>query len=242
MIRGRSRDVLRDTELRVYLSILLVGSAIVIVSLLHAGTAVVTTDGRDLSSTVGNAVRHGAFTAISVQTTTGFCTADFDLWPFLARGVCVALMFIGGSAGSTGGGLKVIRIIICFKVILAEIERAFRPRVVRPVKVNRAAIDPDLKLATVAYVLGVIVLFLAGAGLVMALEPADHNCNFITAATASVATLFNIGPGLGGVGAVQNYAWFTDSSKLVLSILMVIGRLEVFAIAVLFVPRFWRGD
>ena len=150
-------------------------------------------------------------------------------------------MFVGGCAGSTGGGIKVIRIWIALKVMLAELERAFRPHVVRPLRVGKTAIDPELKLATIAYVLGVLVLFTIGSGAIMLFESGNPECSVTTAATASIATICTVGPGLAKVGAIENYAWFSDSSKLFLCVLMAIGRLEVFAVLVLFVPRFWRS-
>ena len=125
--------------------------------------------------------------------------------------------------------------------MFGELERAFRPSVVRPLKVGKAAIDPELKLATISYVLGVVVLFTAGAGALMILESGNPECDFTTAATASIATICTVGPGLAKVGATQNYEWFSDASKLLLCMLMAIGRLEVFAVLVLLTPRFWRS-
>jgi len=238
LIRGRIKSVLKDTELRGYFAILLLGSIVVGISI-H-GHRLVTTTGSACDATTSNAALYGAFQAVSMQTTTGFCTADFNQWPLLARSVLMLLMLVGASAGSTGGGIKVIRILVCFKVLLSEIERVFRPNVIRPVKIGTTTMDPDLKLGTVAYVLGILVLFALGTGLLTVLEPPDR-INFTTAASASIATLCNIGPGLGLVGALENYAWFTDGSKIVMSLLMALGRLEVFAIIVLFMPRFWRG-
>ena len=238
VIRGRFRQLLFDAELHAYLGLILIAGAVVSICLIQH--PIVTTDGRALDGHVGEAIQHGVFQAVSVQTTTGFCTADFNQWPFLAKGLMILLMFIGGSAGSTGGGLKVVRILICVKVLMAEIERVFRPYVVRPTRIGRVTIDDDLQRSTVAYVLGVIVVWVLGAGLLMLIE-GPQEIDFGTAGTASVATLFNIGPGLGRVGAVEHYGWFTDASKVVMSLLMAIGRLEVFAIIVLFSPRFWRG-
>ncbi len=149
-------------------------------------------------------------------------------------------MFAGGSAGSTAGGIKVGRIWMSVKVMGQELERAFRPSVVRPLKVSGVSISGTLKLSVVSYVLGIILLFALGAVLVMAFEPAKANCGFTTAATASLACLGNIGPGLGKVGPVENYAWMTDATKGLLTVLMLLGRLEVFAVLVLFLPRFWQ--
>ncbi|MCA9428934.1 MAG: TrkH family potassium uptake protein, partial [Candidatus Omnitrophica bacterium] len=190
---------------------------------------------------VTEAFRQGFFTTTSVQTTTGFCTSDFNQWPFLAKGVLVMLMLVGGCSGSTAGGIKVIRLWIAFRVMIAEIEKIFRPNVIRPIKVGNSAVDNDLKLATLAYILGILVLFIAGAGAIMVLEPAEHECSFTTAATASIATLCTIGPGLHQVGAVENYGWFSAPSKIILITLMALGRLEVFAIIVMFDPKFWKG-
>ncbi len=239
-IRGRARSVWRNTELRVYLATLLGASVIVTIALLYAGRPLTAMDGRTEPVSWATAARHGAFAVASIQTTTGFTLADFDPWPFLTRGILVALMFAGGCAGSTSGGVKILRLVICCKVIVAVIERAFRPNVIRPVKVNRAIVDNDMGIETLAYVIGVFAIFLAGGALVMLLEPAGSGCNFVDAGTASAASLFNIGPGLGLVGPARNFGWMSDASKLVLSLLMAIGRLEVFPFAVLLTPRFWK--
>ena len=149
--------------------------------------------------------------------------------------------FIGASAGSTGGGIKVVRVLIAAKVILAEIEQVYRPKIVRSVKIGKTKIDPDLKRSTLAYVLCIAILFGLGTAMLMFFE-SDAGLDITTAATASAATLNNIGPGLARVGATQNYAWFSAPSKIVMSILMPLGRLEMFAILVLFSPRFWRVE
>ena len=239
VITGKIRSVWKDPELRLYLSLLAGGSAVVVLSLV--GHSITTTTGVALPPSIESAIRYGVFTTVSIQTTTGFCTADFNQWPFIAKGVLVLLMFVGGSAGSTGGGIKVIRLWIAFKVMVAEIEKVFRPNVIRPIKLGNSPVDADLKLATLAYVLGMVVLVFAGAGAVMLVEPPSHDCSFTTAATASVATLCTIGPGLEQIGAVEHYGWFSSPSKLVLIILMAMGRLEMFAVVVLFSPRFWKG-
>lgn len=245
LLRRRFSGVFRDPELRFYLFLLLTGSAIVVAALLVSGEPIVRTTGEEVDANVVNSVRFGVFSLVSCQTTTGFCTADFDRWPFIAKAVLLTVMFIGGSAGSTGGGIKVIRIWIAIKVMISELERVFRPQVVRPVKIGAASVDNDLRLATLAYTLGIIVLFAVGSVVIMMLEQGSEgrpDLKYTTAATASIATLCNIGPGLDLVGPLQNYGWFSDASKVVMSLLMALGRLEVFAIILLFRPRFWRGD
>ncbi|MDP6601749.1 MAG: TrkH family potassium uptake protein [Phycisphaerales bacterium] len=238
-VKGRMRIIWKDPEFRFYMFLLAAGSTVIVCALLGSGEDITTTTGVAEPATIQNALTNGVFTAVSIQTNTGFTTADYDTWPFAAKAVIVMMMFIGGCAGSTGGGIKVIRIWIAIKVMLGELERAFRPNVVRPLRVGTTAIDPDLKLATIAYVLGVVVLFAAGAGTLMLLESGNAECDFTTAAAASLATVCTVGPGLAKVGAMENYLWFSDASKLVLCLLMAIGRLEVFAILVLLTPRFW---
>ena len=240
LIRRRFGTVWRDPELRLYLAIMIIASVVVVGTLI--GGRIVTTSGDTLeAASVGEAARHGVFQVVALQTTTGFCTADFDQWGFLAKAVLLCLMFVGGSAGSTGGGIKVMRILVAFKVMIAEVGRVFRPNVVRPVRVGRTPIEPELRQAVLAYVLGILFLFGLGAMLLMLLEGADR-IDFTTAATASAATLNNIGPGLAQVGAVENYGWFSPGSKILMCMLMAVGRLEVYAICVLFVPGFWRRD
>ncbi len=238
LLQHKWRAVRKDPELRAYLLIILVATTIVTVSLLRSGPR--TRSAMGDSATFGTTVGHALFQVVSIQTTTGFCSADFDQWGFVAKATLLILMFVGASAGSTGGGIKVVRIMIAAKVLLAEIEHVYRPRVVRPVRVGKAVIDPELKLSTMVYVLGIALLFAIGTVLLMLFD-ADQAIDITSAASAVAATLNNIGPGLGKVGAVENYAWFSDPSKIVMSILMLLGRLEMFTVLVLFSPRFWRS-
>ena len=244
MLHRPWREVLRDTELRVYAGIVVIASIIIIGSLWASADPIVTTTGDSIASDFDHSLREGALTTISIQTTTGFATSDSNQWPFAAKAVLIALMFVGGCAGSTAGGIKVIRIWIALKILLAEVEHVFRPNVVRPIRLGNTTIDSDLKMSTIAYVLGIVVLFAIGGLTIMLLEQlnTDSNCSFTTAATASLATICTIGPGLEEVGATQNYGWFSPLSKVFMCILMVMGRLEVFAILVLFNPHFWKGE
>lgn len=239
-MNGRLSVLWKDTELRFYALLVGGGATIVAVSLLNQ--PITMTTGDEVGPSTADAIRQGVFTTVSVQTTTGFCTSDFNRWPDIAKCVLVGLMFVGGCAGSTGGGIKVIRIWIMLKILVAELERAFRPRVMRPIKIGDSVIDDDLKQGTLVFVLGIVLIFAAGSVSILLLENGYSDCDYITASTASVATLCTIGPGLNRVGAIENYGWFTDASKSVMCLLMLIGRLEIFAIAVLFSPRFWRGD
>lgn len=245
LIRGRWRMVYRNPELRLYLLLLVIATVVVTFSIYGKSITLtyfasdgqrVTTEGNFASSLL-----HGAFQVTSIQTTTGFATADSEQWPFLAQFVLVLVMFIGASAGSTGGGVKVIRLLIAGKVILAELERVYRPNVVRTLKVGGQTVPPELRMGAISYILIIIFLWLIGALALMLIE--SHNLiDFTTAATASAATLNNIGPGFNAVGAVENYGWFSDASLVVMIFLMALGRLEVFALAVLVMPHFWRSD
>ncbi len=238
LLRGRIRNVWRDPELRLYLALML-GATLVIAYDIYGSTITLTT-GQQVEAGAAESLRQAAFQSVSIQTTTGFCTADFNLWPFLSKAVLILVMFIGGSAGSTGGGIKVIRLLVMLKVLWAEAERVFRPNVVRTIRVGQGVIDPQMRLSVVSYVLGIVLLALGGSMAIKLLEPVD--CTYTTALTASVATLNNIGPGLDAVGAVANYGHFSITSKFIMCLLMALGRLEVFAILVLFVPNFWRRE
>ena len=239
LARRRFKSVWTDPELRVYIGLLITATLIIAFNIY--GTTSTLMNGEQRLVTAGEAIRESAFQVTSIQTTTGFSSADFDLWGFVPQAILVALMFIGASAGSTGGGIKVIRLVVAAKVMFGELERVFRPNVVRTTRVGTGVVDAELKQAVLVYVLGILVLFIAGAVGLMLLEPTD-SMSFTTAATASAACLNNIGPGLELVGATQNYAFFSVPSKLLLSLLMVLGRLEVYAVLVLLRPAFWKSD
>lgn len=239
LLRRRFHSVWTDPELRVYLGIVLVGCVIVCGALVEE--RMVSTTGADVEPSIAAAIRHGVFQVVSIQTTTGFATADFDLWGMVPKMTLLFLMFVGASAGSTGGGIKIIRVLIAFKVMLAEVERIFRPNVVRTVKVGRQRVDPELRLGTMVYIMGILLLFALGTIALMIIE-ADQGIDVVTAVSASAATLNNVGPGLNLVGAVRNYGWFSEPSLVVMSLLMALGRLEMYAIVVMFVPRFWKSE
>jgi len=242
--RGRAAAVWKDTELHLYLAMLALGSLVVAAAIANGGDPVVLTTGAEVAPDSAESIRQGIFTTVSIQSTTGFCTSDFNRWPFIAKAVLVAFMFVGGCSGSTAGGIKVIRIWIVLKVMIVQIEKFVRPNVTRPIRVSGDVVDSQLQLSAMIYVLGIIVVFAIGWGTIMVFEQwnPESACTLTTAATASVATLCTIGPGLDAVGAVENYGWFSGPSKIAMCVLMALGRLEFFAIVVLFTPTFWRRD
>lgn len=180
-------------------------------------------------------LKTASFQTLAIVTTTGFATADFDLWPNVLRNLLVILMFFGGCAGSTGGGMKMIRIMIVFKTAVNEIKKLTQPRLILPVKVGGQAID-DRKVVNIAsFVILFIILFVITALLMTLFVP-----DLTTAITCSAATIGNIGPGLSGVGAVENYAWIPLPGKWILVISMLLGRLEIFTVLIMFRPAVWR--
>ena len=172
---------------------------------------------------------------ISILTTTGFCTDDFNQYPPLCRALLVVLMLIGGMAGSTAGGMKISRILICLKAAYWEVYRTFRPQFVTAVRVGHSPVDPAVVRSVLAFFFIAIVTII-----VSTLYMSSLGLDLETATTSVVATLFNIGPGLASVGAVENYAFVPSTGKLLLSLCMILGRLEFYTVLVLFLPDFWR--
>jgi len=246
---GKPGLLIRDVEWRAYLGIIIVATMLV----LFMGT-VMTNDfdpDEKLSSAEHSetALRDGLFQVVSMLTTTGFGTADFDSWNNFSRAMLILLMFVGGCAGSTGGGMKVIRHVLFIKILRREIEHSYHPSVVRHIRLSGEAItDPDLPRNILVYFGLVTLIFTFSWLLIVGIEtdltwnavghPATNK--LIDSASAVAATLHNIGPGVGIVGSSENYAAFTAPSKLWFTFLMMLGRLELFAVLVLVVPSFWR--
>ena len=179
--------------------------------------------------------RDALFTVVSILTTTGFVTADYSIWPYFIWIVIFSLMFIGGSAGSTGGGVKIIRHFLLVKNSWLEMKRAIHPQAIIPVKYNHKSVSKEIVFNVMAFFLIYILIF-AGGVFVLALIGLD----FETSIGATIASLGNIGPGIGGVGPVENYAFFSPFAKWFLSFLMLLGRLELFTVLIVLSPAFWR--
>lgn len=178
---------------------------------------------------------HAAFQAASIMTTTGFSTVDFNLWPQLSKAVLLLLMFIGACAGSTGGGMKVSRIVVYMKSIKREMAALIHPRSVKVMKLEEKAVDSAMLRSIFSFLSAYLVIFVVSL-LIVTLDGFDLETNF----SAVAATFNNIGPGLGGVGPTSNFAGYSVLSKLVLSLDMLIGRLEIFPILLLFAPNTWK--
>jgi trk system potassium uptake protein TrkH len=217
----------QDEETRFYLVLLAVVTAAVTGSLLYNAQA----------PDFATALRNAAFQVVSISTTTGFVTSDYDRWSDFTRILIVAVMFVGGCAGSTAGGIKVSRLLVFFKNFHRQMIHTFRPNQIVPVRINGVPLT-DSYLAEVGFFLALVGFIVALGSLAMAtLEP---SFDLVSSFGAVIATLFNTGPGLGAVGPVCTYADLGAASHLLLSLLMIMGRLEILAMLALFIPALWR--
>jgi len=183
-----------------------------------------------------NSYREEMFQAISIMTTTGFVTADFGSWHSSARIVLLALMFIGACGGSTGGAIKVVRVLTLIKHTGVMMRKAIFPKAVIPVKLNQKSLSEGIIRDIISFLFLYILVAIAASVVLCFL-----GLNLETAVSAVAATLGNVGPGLGGVGPGLNYAWLPGAAKFILIICMWLGRLELFTVFMIFFPRFWKG-
>lgn len=223
-IKGAIGKLSRNDEFRFYLIVLGMATVLITGSLLVNGAF-----GSEES------FRHSLFQTVSIVTTTGFVTTDYLLWPNLAWFIVLLLMFTGGCAGSTGGGIKMVRHLLLFKNSFLELKRQIHPQAVIPVRMNRRPVNQDIIFNVLAFFLIYMTIF-AGGSLVMA----GMGLDFHSAIGSVIATLGNIGPGLGEVGPASNYASIPMPGKWFLAFLMLLGRLELFTVLILFSRAFWK--
>jgi trk system potassium uptake protein TrkH len=239
-LRGSFDGIRRNRELLFYAAVLAAATIVIGAALALWGGP--TYDG------AGTLARHTSFQVVSITTTTGYCTADFNAWPTLCRAGLVMLMFFGGCAGSTGGGMKQIRILVLGKYFHREMIRLLRPGLQKPIRVGDTVLDSR----RVANIVGLVILWVGSAivaSLILAaLLQGHYNPNvgnapdsqLLTSITAVIATINNIGPGLSGVGASQNFGWMPGTAKLLLCLCMLMGRLEIYSVVIMLLPRTWR--
>ncbi len=224
MLRGRPLAFWRDSECRFFL-----GAVLLLV-------AVVTLDvHKAVYGSLLQAFRYGSFQVVSILTTTGYATADYEQWPAMSQLILLLCMFLGASAGSTGGGVKCLRVMLCFKYCYRELFSLIHPRSVTRVKIGGNPVPDDVMRS----VMGFLALYM-GIFALSSVVLAGMGVDFVTAFGAVAACLGNIGPGFGQVGPVDNFALIPTAGKWLLVWCMLLGRLEIFTVIILLVPEFWR--
>ncbi|SFB03743.1 trk system potassium uptake protein TrkH [Acetitomaculum ruminis DSM 5522] len=224
IVAKKLRDALRMEEVRIYLAIIIVSVAAISINIAH------------MFSNIFEAIHHSFFQVASIITTTGFSTCDFDTWPIFSKTILVLLMFVGACAGSTGGGIKVSRIVVGIKVSIKAVKSYVHPRSVTSVRLDGRVINDDTERMISVYTVIYALIFMVSMILISFFDNFDFTTNF----TAIAATFNNIGPGLEKVGPTCNFSIFTDFSKVVMMFDMLFGRLEIFPILVMLSPRTWR--
>jgi len=224
MLRGQTLAFWRDSECRFFLGAVLVLTLVVSFNVW-----------RSVYATMGEALRYGLFQVVSIVTTTGYATADYEQWPAMSQLILLLCMFLGASAGSTGGGMKCLRIMLCFKFCYKEFFSLIHPRAVTHVKIAGKVVPEDVLRS----VLGFMALYIGLFGICSVLL-AGLGVDMTTAFGAVAATLGNIGPGFGMVGPVENYAQIPYFGKWLLIWCMLLGRLEIYTVFILLVPEFYR--
>ncbi len=223
-LRGNPKAYLKSTECVTYL-LLFFGATLFVTFQLWGSHY----------NNLGEALCQSGFQVASIMTTTGYVTANWELWPYSTQWLLLCLMFVGGCAGSTGGGMKCLRLIVVAKHVFRELFLLIHPRAVMPLKIDSRAIASPVVNSIMAFISLFVGVWAASTLLLVMIE-----ADMVTAVGAVTAALSNVGPGLEGVGAMDNYAWLSSPSKILLAFDMLVGRLELFTVLVLFSPVFWR--
>jgi trk system potassium uptake protein TrkH len=223
VLTGSGRRVLRDRELRYYLIVVAAATAVFAVTVHTPGERMVDT------------LRIATFQTATILTTTGYVTADFEVWPSLALIVVLVLMLLGGMSGSTGGGVKSLRAILALRSLRATLHRLIHPHAVRPVKYGNVVVQESVLSGIWAFLTAYMVIATIGAAVVAA-----HGYDLLTSISASLTAISNVGPGLGEVGAYDNFAHAPGLVKVTLAVIMIFGRLEIFTLLAMLSREFWR--
>ncbi|MCP4625812.1 MAG: TrkH family potassium uptake protein [bacterium] len=224
MIRGKPLAFRQDSECRFFLGAVAILTIVVSLDVF-----------RTVYDTLGEALRCGAFQVVSIITTTGYATADYEQWPAMSQLLLLLCMFLGASAGSTGGGMKCLRIMLCFKYCYRELFALIHPHAVTHIKIGGKTVPDDVMRS----VLGFLALYV-GLFALSSIVLAGLGVDFTTSFSAVAASIGNIGPGFGAVGPVENFAGIPAAGKWLLAWCMLLGRLEIFTVIILVVPEFWR--
>jgi len=236
LVTGRIRRVFVNSELRFFAGLIFCAICLVTLALFFFESSAYNGGLKDSKyEDIGGALRYAAFQAVSITTSTGFCNADFDIWPNFCRFFLVLLMFIGGCAGSTAGGMKVARVMLLFKSSMRELVHLIRPRAIMHVKLSGKPVSEDIITNT----LGFIVIHLGLFG-VFSLLLTVFGTEVITSFSAVAAMMNNIGPALADVGATRSYGEIAYPCKWVLIFCMLLGRLEIYTVILIFLPLTWK--
>ncbi len=238
-LKGKVKKVIQSEEFRYYfLGIILITSIISISVLFFKDPALVTSINHpEVLGHTESTIRHALFSVISVVTTTGFVTADFTMWSFFVTAIFFALFFTGGSAGSTSGGVKIVRHIVMLKNSFLEFKKALHPNAIIPVRYDGKAVKQTIVFNIISFFILYMLIFIIGS-VILAMMGLD----FQSALGACASSLGNIGPAVGSVSPVDSFAHLSISAKLFCSFLMLIGRLELFTVLILFSPFFWKRN
>ncbi|MEM7246019.1 MAG: potassium transporter TrkG [Acidobacteriota bacterium] len=225
LFHARFTDYLRSHELRFYLLVILAAITTMMLALSFS----------DQSGGFWLDLRDAAFETVATITTTGYSSANYELWPMLGQQAVLALFLIGGCAGSTSGGVKVVRILVALKYARLQLIRLIHPRQVKLLKLDRAVVEPEVVSSVLGFLAVYVTLFVIGS-----LGLAACGLDLVTGATGALSALGNVGPAFGEIGPLDNYAGLPGIAKLLLAVLMLFGRLELFTVCVVFFPSFWR--
>jgi len=223
-LRGKPLVFWKDPECRFFLG------AVVLITLVVSFDIYGT-----VYKTLGQAVRYSAFQVVSIVTTTGYATADYEKWPVMSQLILLLCMFLGASAGSTGGGVKAVRVMVCLKYCYKELFSLIHPHAVRVIKLGGKPVPEDVTRSILGFLALYVLLFAVSTVVLSGL-----GVDMVTAISAVAATIGNIGPGLGLVGPVDNFAGIPYWGKWLLIWCMLLGRLEIYTVIILLVPEFWR--
>ncbi|MFU8768316.1 MAG: TrkH family potassium uptake protein [Desulfotignum sp.] len=224
MLRGKPLAFFKDTECKVFLGVVLLFTLVIALNI-HGS----------VYDSFAAAFQSASFQAVAILTTTGYATADYERFPGLSQVILFACMFMGGCAGSTGGGMKIARLIVCVKYAYRELFRLIHPRNIRHVKLNNRVVSEDVLRSIMGFLALYILLFVGASGVLAAM-----GLDLITALGAVASCLGNIGPGFGTVGPAENFAHLPAAAKWVLAWCMLLGRLEIYTVIILVVPEFWK--
>ncbi len=227
VLRGKFKTLIKDSEFRFYFFTIIIAAVLIFLSISNIGYVE--------KYGVEKTARDSIFQTLTIITTTGFATVDYDKWPDFTKMIMFILMFVGGSSGSTGGSIKCIRILLLFKFAKREMYKLIHPRSVIPIRIGNTTVNREVMRSVIGLVILFVMSFI-GISLILLAQGMD----LMSSTSATIACLGNIGPGFAMVGPTMNFADLTNLSKIVLSIAMIMGRLEIYTVLVMFVPVFWK--